>query len=410
MFKKKLIAGLAITMMMSAATGCGNNKSDSSTMYLGKNSGNYSDNYAYAAATEAAADYEYYYDDDVAMNESSDEMIYEGAQVPESEDYKGVSSTKSESGDSDSSTTTLDQINTEKLVYHCDLTFDTENYNDSINQLKSLMNQYGAFLEYENERNNSGYGNNSDLHIYNATIRIPVGNYQTFLDSMGNIGDLKNKCQDVQNLSQEYTDLNAELEVLEAKRDSYISMMKEAKTLDDMESLLMIDERLTEVEVSINRIKSRLNNINNDVAYSYITISIVEVREYEAPEPENFGQRVSQAFKDGWKNFKEGCQDFVIWAAENIIGLGIFLAIILIIWFALLRKPVKALRARIRANKASKKAAKAAQTNIAANAVTNEVTTATNTAAENTAAAIADNTATAENTAADTTTDNNTTK
>ena len=128
----------------------------------------------------------------------------------------------------------------------------------------------------------------------------------------------------------------------------------------------MIDQRLTEVEVSINRIKSRLNNINNDVAYSYITIAIVEVREYEAPEPETFGQRVSQAFKDGWKNFKEGCQNFVIWAAENIIGLGIFLAIILIVWFALLRKPVKALRANLRASKAAKKAAKAAQ-NIAAN-------------------------------------------
>ena len=351
MFKKKLIAGLAIAMMMSATTGCGSNRTKSDAAYFGSsNSYNYG-----AAATEAAVEYDYEYTDEVAY-EGGDSYDEPGA---------GVSSTKSEAGDGNT-TTTLDKINTEKLVYHCDLTFDTENYNDSISQLKSLMNQYGAFLEYENERNNGGYGTDSNLHIYNATIRIPVEHYQTFLDSMGNIGDLKNKCQDVQNLSQEFSDLNAELEVLEAKRDSYISMMKEAKTLDDMESLLMIDQRLTEVEVSINRIKSRLNDINNDVAYSYITIAIVEVREYEAPEPETFGQRVSQAFKDGWKNFKEGCQDFVIWAAENIIGLGIFLAIILIVWFALLRKPVKALRANLRASKAAKKAAKAAQ-NIAAN-------------------------------------------
>lgn len=381
MFKKKLIAGLAIAMMMSATTGCGSNRTKSDAAYLGSsNSYNYG-----AAATEAAVEYDYEYTDEVAY-ESGDSYDEPGA---------GVSSTKSEAGDGNT-TTTLDKINTEKLVYHCDLTFDTENYNESISQLKSLMNQYGAFLEYENERNNGGYGTDSNLHIYNATIRIPVEHYQTFLDSMGNIGDLKNKCQDVQNLSQEFSDLNAELEVLEAKRDSYISMMKEAKTLDDMESLLMIDQRLTEVEVSINRIKSRLNNINNDVAYSYITIAIVEVREYEAPEPETFGQRVSQAFKDGWKNFKEGCQNFVIWAAENIIGLGIFLAIILIVWFALLRKPVKALRANLRASKAAKKAAKAA---------------VNNTAAANTAVSEnADNNENTDNTAAaEAETDNNTT-
>jgi hypothetical protein len=177
---------------------------------------------------------------------------------------------------------------------------------------------------------------------------------------MGNVGELMNKCQDVQNLSQEFSDLSSELEVLEAKRDSYIAMMKEAKTLDDMESLLMIDERLTEVEVSINQIKTRLNSINNDVAYSYITVTISEVKEYEDPAPETFGERVAQGFKNGWENFVGGCQNLVIWAAEHVIGLGIFLVILLTIWFALLRKPVKAFRARRRAAKAAKKAAKAA--------------------------------------------------
>lgn len=348
MRKKKLLIGLVMAMMIAGTTGCGNHKSDrnsSEAVYLGSSASNKSATYG-VSATEAAAEWEY-------------DLVDAEFEYSPNSDNSGASS-ESRSVTTDDTTNTLSQIDTEKLVYHCDMQFDTEDYNSSINELKNLMNQYGAFIEYENEWNNGGSKNTPSLHNYNATIRIPVENYQAFLDGMGNLGDLKNKSQNVENLSQEYSDLSAELEVLEAKRDSYISMMKEAKTLDDMESLLMIDERLTEVEVSINRIKTRINNINNDVSFSYITITINEVREYEAPAAETFGQRVSQAFKDGWKNFKEGCQDFVIWAAENVIGLGIFLVILLIIWFALLRKPFKAFRKWLRNKKAAKKAAKAA--------------------------------------------------
>ncbi len=345
MIKKKIFIGLVAAMMLTGTAGCGNSPLDK---HVGANStlsANTRATYG-AEATEAAI----YYDDAAGMDA---EESFKG----------GVNSNASEQvSDTGADTTNqLSEIDTEKLVYHCDMYFDTENYIDSVNELKNLMNQYGAFLEYENERNNGGYGNTPSLHIYNATIRIPSENYQDFLDNMGNVGELMNKCQDVQNLSQEFSDLSSELEVLEAKRDSYIAMMKEAKTLDDMESLLMIDERLTEVEVSINQIKTRLNSINNDVAYSYITVTISEVKEYEDPAPETFGERVAQGFKNGWENFVGGCQNLVIWAAEHVIGLGIFLVILLTIWFALLRKPVKAFRARRRAAKAAKKAAKAAE-------------------------------------------------
>ena len=121
----------------------------------------------------------------------------------------------------------------------------------------------------------------------------------------------------------------------------------------------MVDERLTEVEISINRIKTRMNSINNDVAYSYISIAISEVREYEDPVPESFGEKLSQSFENGWENFVEGCMNFVLWAAEHIIGLGIFLIIVLSIWFKLIRKPLKAHRAKRKAAKAARKAAKA---------------------------------------------------
>ena len=345
MIKKKIMIGLVMAMMISGIAGCGSRASAERNKYSG-------DNYSYAAATEAAAEYDY---------ESYDyELADEGGAYYEENSVSAGSGISDSKGInmSDDTTNTLPEINTEKLVYRCTCTYETTAYDDSKNSLKTLISSYNGFIENEDEYTTRT--NNPSVYFYTATIRVPSQNYQAFLDNSGSLGELISKTQNVSNLSQEYNDLSAELEILEAKRTSYISMMKEAKSLNDMESLLMVDERLTDVEISINQIKTRMNSINNDVAYSYITVSIKEVREYEDPVPETFSQRISQAFKNGWKNFVEGCQNFVIWAAENIIGIVIFIVILLAIYFSLIRKPLKAIRESLRVKKAAKKAAKAA--------------------------------------------------
>ena len=343
MRKKIIIANILAAMMLIGTVGCGSSGAATKEAHARTTSGAVNS----MAMEGAAVDYDYDYEYEAATEAAA------------SEEFVGIADSEKGAVPAGDTTNTLPTIDAEKLVYHCDVRFDTEDYEKSINELKSLMSTYGAFLENENESNSGGYGYTPSLHTYYATIRIPSENYQAFLDNSGNIGELMNKSQNVTNLSQEYSDLSAELEVLEAKRESYLGMMKDAKTLDDMESLLMVDERLTEVEISINRIKTRMNSINNDVAYSYISIAISEVREYEDPVPESFGEKLSQSFENGWENFVEGCMNFVLWAAEHIIGLGIFLIIVLSIWFKLIRKPLKAHRAKRKAAKAARKAAKA---------------------------------------------------
>ncbi len=355
LFKKTILSSMMAAMLL-VPVGCGK-KND---LKSAANNYSYETNLSMTqAATEASFENydvggEEYYTEDMPEEEFYDEA-----------ESNGMSDT-SRAADSGNTTTTLPTLDAEKLIYRCSVRFDTLDYKSSITNLKKLINDNNAFIENENEYTSGGHGTTPVLYNYSATIRVPSENYQTFLDNSGSIGELLNKSQNVTNLTQEYNDLGAELEVLETKRSSYLEMMKEAKTLDDMESLLMIDERLTEVEVSINRIKTRMNSINNDVAYSYIDITIAEVREYEEPVPETFGERISQAFKNGWADFKNACQNFVIWAAENVIGLSILIVCVVLFWLLVLRKPVKRLRASLKAKKAARKAANAAAASAAA--------------------------------------------
>ncbi len=361
LIKRAGVTGIAIAMMMGLMA-CGS-KSDEGYKKESNSYNSLSANASYESTT--AADYEY--------EEYEPEEYYGDAEYSDDEDYSSeessYSSSKRESSDStngsggagDTGNSGITTIDTEKLVYRCNMEFDSMEYDESVRKLQSLIKQYGGFLEYEDVYEVYGSSKNDKVYVYEATIRIPSSSYDDFVNSTGDLGDLKSKNHNVSNLSAEYNDLAAELEVLEAKRESYLEMMKEAKSLEDMDSLLMIDDRITEVEIQINRIKSRMNSINNDVAYSYVTVTINEVKEYEEAPAETFGERLGRGFENGWESFKEGMQDLAISFSENFPRIILAIVFILLGWFLALRplliKAGMPTRKQRKAKKAAKKAA-----------------------------------------------------
>lgn len=357
---KRISTVALVTAMMLATAACGSSEKSSDDSR--KESAN---NLFGAEATTTAAFYEEDYDYEDYEDESSVSGVTSSKQAMAAgatADYaENEAPTGSESGNT---TTSLTKIDADKLVYRCNLSFETTEYDASIQRLQSLIRQYGGFLEYENVSENGPYGKDGrSLYSYNATIRIPSASYNDFINNTGDIGDLKNKNHNVENLSAEYTDLSAQLEVLETKHASYLEMMKEAKKLDDMESLLMVDDRITQVEIEINRIKSRMNSINNDVAYSYITVLIDEVKEYEEAPAESFGDRVSRGLRDGWEDFVEGLKDFVVNVSENLPRIIIAIVIIVLCYIFIIRKLLRLAgvptRKERKARREAKKAANA---------------------------------------------------
>ena len=324
-----------VTAMMLATAACGSSdkKSDRASEENGKLF------FGAEVTTEAGGYYEEDYNDYTADEEAGAGVSYAktaGRAVDMANEAENEAPASASEGNT---ATSLAKIDADKLVYRCNLTFETTEYDASIQRLQSLIRQYGGFLEYENVSENGPYGKDGrSLYSYNATIRIPSASYNDFINNTGDIGDLKNKNHNVENLSAEYTDLSAQLEVLETKHASYLEMMKEAKKLDDMESLLMVDDRITQVEIEINRIKSRMNSINNDVAYSYITVRIDEVKEYEEAPAESFGDRVSRGLRDGWEDFVEGLKDFVVNVSENLPRIIIAIVIIVLCYIFIIRK------------------------------------------------------------------------
>lgn len=266
------------------------------------------------------------------------EQVDEGAQAPEAGATEGDmdvagAAKQSEAAQGENSAAgsnnankqnTTNRINDEKLIYNCSITIDSLDYPKAIKSFRSLIEKYDGFLQNENETDNSDANQNDNYYIYygnqnkkdgridkrytyTATVRVPSKNYNAFVEETGDIGDVRNKNAHVDNITQNYYDLKAELEVLETKYQRFLEMLKKAKTTTE---ILEIENSITSLETQINQIKTTLNRYDNDVAYSYVNVSIRQVKEYAEEETDT--STVGGAVESSWDSFCDFLHEILI--------------------------------------------------------------------------------------------------
>lgn len=229
------------------------------------------------------------------------------------------------------------KIEKEKLIYTCNISIDTLDFDASIKSLSGLIDKNEGFIETEQFSDGSSYDyynydyvDDEDKHnLYSATIRIPSDRYETFLNDATKLGDVRSRNSRVDNVSQEYTDLNVSLEIYEAAYDRYMKLLSETK---DDEYALKLQQEITDTQIEIARIKTRLNKIDTDVSYSFVNIDIREVTKYDdKPLPaDTFGQRLVREIEDTARGFLEFLE-VLLFLIINLLPYAALLAVIAIV-------------------------------------------------------------------------------
>ncbi len=130
-------------------------------------------------------------------------------------------------------------IDREMLIYSCDVKIDTLDYKKSVNAFKAGLKEMGGFVEHEYYSDGAGfYGyyveESEKTKNYTATVRIPSQKYESFVTSLGDLGDVRSQNADVENVSQEYKDAGIQLKILEAKEAAYLKMLKKAENTNEI--------------------------------------------------------------------------------------------------------------------------------------------------------------------------------
>lgn len=200
-------------------------------------------------------------------------------------------------------------VTKEMLVYRGQIQIDTLEFDRSVEDFKQLLNQVGGFVERENysdegERYDDYYAVEEDEkhNSYMATIRVPSAEYNTIMDGAGDLGDVRSKTSNVQNVTQQYGTYQSQIKIYEAEYQRYLKLLEKAS---EDQYALEIEQKLFDLQVKIAEIKSAITNLETDVAYSYIDITLTEVQKYQKhpKKTDTFLDRLIQTCKNSWNVF-----------------------------------------------------------------------------------------------------------
>lgn len=282
-----------------------------------------------SAGSSVTADYEYGYDEAEYANEAPMDAG---------------------SGSSISNEVNVDPAKGRLLIRTVSMSTETKTIDKVKADVESQIKALGGYIENSSM---SGTGKNNDLRTIYYTIRIPADQLDSLITTVGNSCTVLSSSENTSDVTLEYVDTKARVESLRVEYDQLMKLLGDAKDLDN---IIILQNRLTEVRYQIESAESRIRVLENQVQYATLNLQIREVleeTEIEEPHVITYGERVGEQFKDMWEGTVEFFQNFLlglIAAIPFLVFMGIVGLIVIIIIFTARKKRMK--RAAARAAKA----------------------------------------------------------
>ncbi len=155
------------------------------------------------------------------------------------------------------------------------------------------------------------------------SLRVPAEGYSSLHGQILPLGKVTQDQVYTEDVTEEYIDLAARLEVLESSKDAYTDLMTKAK---NVEEVITVKRELDRVVMEIESVKGRLRYLNTRVDYSYFYINLFE-RSLTEVESEGFFTRLRNALAEGFNTMLDVTISLISFMVSIIplIALGIVL-------------------------------------------------------------------------------------
>ena len=191
-----------------------------------------------------------------------------------------------------------------KIIYTADLSIETKDYDQSLQQLNETLDDADGYMESSSEYTDS----TDNTRTLSLTLRVPEEAYSAFLGAAENVlGSVIRKSESADDVTTQYMDIEARLDSLTAQRSRLQELQSGADNLSD---LLQIESSLSDVQYQIESYQSQLDWYAQQVDYCTVNITLDEVEILTTGT--SFAARLADAAKNGWSNFTAGAQAVVV--------------------------------------------------------------------------------------------------
>ncbi|WP_042455984.1 DUF4349 domain-containing protein [Neobacillus dielmonensis] len=261
-----------------------------------------------------------------SKNESSESYAEKKAAMAPGKSGSGSDTSMSSSeGEQTKRTEGTDQlaVPNQMVIYQANLQIRVKNFDQTVNTIEKKVQGYGGYIA-ESTLNREG----DDQLSGTIRIRIPQQFFQDFLhDAEGAASEVLQRDITGQDVTEEYVDLQSRLKSKRVVEERLTSFMQGAAKTED---LLKISEDLAAVQEEIETIEGRMKFLENQTAFSTITITLYESKVVVPkinPDKLNTWGKTKQQFMQSTNWLLAGLSGLVVLVIGNLPIITIMSAI-----------------------------------------------------------------------------------
>ena len=199
-----------------------------------------------------------------------------------------------------------------QLIKKATMTVIVDSVDQSIQTVSAIIDkQQGDLIGLQDQKPKG----ESDRHTASMQMRIPQNLLEPTLDELAKLGTVENRTITADDVGDQLVDYQARLTNLRKTESNLLKIMDRAGSVRDV---LSVSNELSQVRQSIEQISAQLKSLQNQVAYSTITLKLEAAVSSTSPQPA-LGSRVQET----WNNSTHSFGEFNI----GLLRLGIWLIV-----------------------------------------------------------------------------------
>jgi Domain of unknown function (DUF4349) len=168
-------------------------------------------------------------------------------------------------------------------------------------------------------------------------IRIPVEQFESFVDSIVSLGELERNNRTSQDITEQYVDIEARIKNKKVEEQTLQKILQERS--GKLEDVLKIEIELSRVRGEIEQLEGKIRVLENLSSLATMTLNVREREKFAPPPPAvaDFSTKVARAWEGSLLDLANIGKSLVLWVVSWAIWVpfllvGAFLAWVLARW------------------------------------------------------------------------------
>lgn len=230
----------------------------------------------------------------------------------------------------------VDTISERKIIKTGYVYMETLDYDQTLLDLKQLIDKYFAYTSYSQSNDGSLYERGYNSRSSRFTIKVPANNFEIMYEELRTIGHVLNANEGKEDVTSQFVDIESRLKTLGVQEERLLAILEKSEKLEDV---IELEYALQDVRYEIERYTSSLRDLSDRVSYSTLEVNVQEVFEETVVEKPviTFGDKITSGLEETFDELKTGAENLIIFLITQFPYL-IFLGLIGLFGFILFKK------------------------------------------------------------------------